>query len=151
MITFVASGTIGIPVTLLMYGTVRLERGLTSITYTSSPHTMNWMLISPITCKDFASLLVYSAIVSFTLSLIVGAGYTEILSPEWTPVRSICSIIPGMRMSVPSHTASTSISLPCKYLSTRIGWSCAIRLMIPMNSSISWSLIAICIPCPPST
>ena len=36
-------------------------------------------------------------------------------------VLSICSIIPGIRMSVPSHTASTSISFPCKYLSTRIG------------------------------
>ena len=31
IITCVASLTIGIPVTLLMYGTVRLERGLTSI------------------------------------------------------------------------------------------------------------------------
>ena len=57
-ITLVASGTIGIPVTLLMYGTVRLERGFTSMTYTSSPHTMNWMLISPMTCRDCASFLV---------------------------------------------------------------------------------------------
>ncbi len=30
----------------------------------------------------------------------VGAGYTEILSPECTPVRSICSMIPGIRISV---------------------------------------------------
>ena len=34
------------------------------------------------------------------LGVMLGAGYTEILSPEWTPVRSICSMIPGIRMSV---------------------------------------------------
>ena len=34
---WVASGTIGIPVTLLIYGTVREERGFTSMMYTSSP------------------------------------------------------------------------------------------------------------------
>ena len=74
------------------------------------------------------------------------AGYTEILSPEWIPALSICSIIPGIKISVPSHTASTSISLPTKYLSTKIGCSCAIRLIMPINSVISSSLIAICIP-----
>ena len=32
------------------------------MTYTSSPMAMNWILISPLTCSAFASLLVYSAI-----------------------------------------------------------------------------------------
>ena len=145
-ITLVARGTIGIPVTLLIYGTVRLERGLTSITYTSSPRTMNWMLIIPITCSALARRLVYSAIVSFAFSLMVLAGYTEILSPEWIPARSICSMIPGIRISSPSHTASTSISLPIRYLSTRIGCSCAIWLITPIYSSTSSSLTAILMP-----
>ena len=46
MITLVARSTIGIPVTLLMYGTVLEERGFTSMTYTSAFMAMNWILIS---------------------------------------------------------------------------------------------------------
>ena len=103
-------------------------------------------LIIPMTCSALARRLVYSAIVSFAFSLMVLAGYTEILSPEWIPARSICSIIPGIRMSSPSHTASTSISFPIRYLSTRIGCSCAIWLITPMYSSTSSSLTAIRIP-----
>ena len=49
------------------------------------------------------------------------AGYTLMLSPEWTPVRSTCSMMPGMNTSVPSQTASTSTSLPMIYLSTSTG------------------------------
>ena len=44
--------------TSLIYGTVRLDLGFTSITYTSSPHTINWILISPMTCKERASFFV---------------------------------------------------------------------------------------------
>ncbi len=44
---------------------------------------------------------------------------TEMESPECTPARSICSMIPGMYTCSPSQIASTSISLPTIYLSTR--------------------------------
>src|SRR4029079_2957146 len=44
------------------------------------------------------------------------------LSPEWTPARSTCSMIPGISTSRPSQTASTSISTPSRYLSTRSGF-----------------------------
>ena len=81
----------------------------------------------------------------------VCAGYTEILSPECIPALSTCSMIPGISMSSPSHTASTSTSLPMMYLSTSIGCSWVCLLMISMNSMISLSEIAICIPCPPRT
>ena len=68
------------------------------------------------------------------------------------PARSICSMIPGIRISVPSHTASTSISFPLKVFYLQgLGDPVRFLLMIPMNSSISLSLIAICIPCPPRT
>ena len=56
-----------------------------------------------------------SSFVKFT------GGYTAMESPEWTPARSTCSIIPGISMEVPSDTASTSTSMPLKYLSIRIG------------------------------
>ena len=68
-------------------------------------HTQYVQGTVPVSC-------VYSSIVAFALSLMVWAGYTEILSPEWIPALSICSMIPGIRISLPSHTASTSISLP---------------------------------------
>ena len=83
------------------------------------------MLISPITCNDFASFLVYSAMIRLILSVKLIDGYTEILSPEWIPARSTCSMIPGIRISVPSQTASTSTSLPTRYLSIKIGCSCS--------------------------
>ena len=45
--TRVASSIIGTPVTLLIYGTVREARGLTSITYGSPRQIRSWMLTSP--------------------------------------------------------------------------------------------------------
>ena len=56
-------------------------------------------------------------------SVIVNVGYTLMLSPEWMPVRSTCSMMPGMYTCSPSHTASVSSSLPMMYLSTSTGWS----------------------------
>ena len=44
-----ASSTMGTPVTLLMYGTVRLERGFTSMMNTSLLYTTNWIFIRPTT------------------------------------------------------------------------------------------------------
>ncbi len=46
------------------------------------------------------------------------AGYTAIESPLWTPARSTCSMIPGMTTLSPSQMASTSASVPSRYLST---------------------------------
>ena len=44
-------------------------------------------------------------------------------SPEWMPVRSTSSMMPGTNTSLPSQTASTSSSLPTMYLSTSTGCS----------------------------
>ena len=43
--------------------------------------------------------------------VIVMAGSTHALSPEWIPASSICSIIPARNNSSPSYRASTSISI----------------------------------------
>ena len=65
------------------------------------------------------------AMIRLILSVKLIDGYTEMLSPEWIPARSTCSMIPGIRISVPSQTASTSTSLPTRYLSIKIGCSCS--------------------------
>ena len=45
-----------------------------------------------------------------------------VASPECTPASSMCSRMPPMNTSVPSDTASTSISTAfVRYLSTSIG------------------------------
>ena len=61
-------------------------------------------------------------------------------SPEWTPARSMCSMMPGMSSSSPSKTPSTSTSRPMRYLSTRMGCSCSTWLMMRMNSVMLRSL-----------
>ena len=150
-ITLVAISITGKFVTLLMYGTVLLERGFTSIIYTSLFCNMNWMFIIPITFNSLANSLVYLTIFSSDSLFTFCVGYTDILSPECTPVLSNNSIIPGIKTSSPSQIASTSISFPMIYLSTNIGCSCAILFISCINFSISKSSYAIAIPCPPST
>ena len=55
---------------------------------------------------------------------IVWGGITQAESPEWTPASSICSIIPAINTSSPSHNTSTSNSIASsKNLSTKIGCS----------------------------
>ncbi len=76
--------------------------------------------------KEVANRLGYPVLVrpSYVLGgqgMQIAFSDEEIESPEWIPVLSICSIIPGIKIFSPSHTASTSTSFPCKYLSTRIG------------------------------
>ena len=51
-------------------------------------------------------------ILRLAFSLTLKVGYTLIESPEWMPVRSTCSMMPGMKTSRPSQMASTSSSLP---------------------------------------
>ena len=57
-----------------------------------------------------------ATILALMSSSISEAGYTAMLSPEWIPVRSTCSMMPGIRMSSPSQMASTSISMPDQVL-----------------------------------
>ena len=79
------------------------------------------------------------------------AGYTAILSPECIPVRSTCSMMPGISISSPSQMASTSISMPERYLSISTGLSCLVERIIRIYSSMSSGQVAIIMFCPPST
>src|SRR5919202_1969460 len=65
------------------------------------------------------------------------AGYRAMLSPEWTPARSTCSMMPGISTSLPSHTASTSISTPSRYLSTSSGLRPEMSLAMAANERSS--------------
>ena len=42
-------------------------------------------------------------------------------APEWTPARSMCDMMPGISTDSPSQMASTSTSLPSRYLSISTG------------------------------
>ena len=72
-------------------------------------------------------------------------------SPLWTPARSTCSIIPGMSTDSPSQTASTSISLPSKYLSISTRRPSPAANALEMNLISSVGLRTISIALPPST
>ena len=82
---------------------------------------MNWMLNRPTMPISRPSLTVSSIISCFTFGLRLKDGYTLMLSPEWMPVRSTCSMMAGMKTFSPSQMASTSVSLPWMYLSTSTG------------------------------
>ena len=72
-------------------------------------------------------------------------------SPEWTPVRSMCCMTPGISTSVPSEMTSTSSSLPMRYWSTRTGFSILPERMISMYRRTSSSLWAMTMFWPPMT
>ena len=97
------------------------------------------------------SFFAYVRIVPFTLSEIENGGYTLILSPLCTPVRSTSSMIPGTNTSIPSHTASTSTSLPTIYLSTSTGFSSLMSTALFRYLRSDPSSETICIALPPST
>ena len=75
-----ATSTIGTPVTLLRNGTVRLARGLTSITKTSPSRpaplriTTYWMFINPRTPRPMPIWRVYSMIAPTSPGKRLGAG-----------------------------------------------------------------------------
>src|SRR5487761_1439849 len=117
-ITRVASLTIGTPVTLERKGTVRDERGLTSSTYTCPRCTTYCTLTIPRRRRCRAIFTVYSTTWSSSEASRLCAGYTAYESPECTPARSTCCMTPGMTTVSPSVIASTSTSVPCRYLST---------------------------------
>ena len=81
------------------------------------------MLISPLVPRDSASFSEQSTITFSIRSPMEKGGYTAIESPEWTPVRSMCCMTPGISTSAPSEITSTSSSLPMRYWSTRTGFS----------------------------
>ena len=47
------------------------------------------------------SVSVVATILALISSSMSEAGYTAMLSPEWMPVRSTCSMMPGIRMFFP--------------------------------------------------
>ena len=81
------------------------------------------MLIRPRVPRDNASFSEQSTMVLSIRSPMEKGGYTAMESPEWTPVRSMCCMTPGMSTSTPSEITSTSSSLPIKYWSTSTGFS----------------------------
>ena len=60
-------------------------------------------------------------------------------------------MMPGIRMSSPSHTASTSTSVPIRYLSIKIGLSMPPARMMFMYRTISSGSNAMIMFCPPKT
>ncbi len=84
-----ASGT---PVALDTNGTVRLARGLASITKTWWLWTAYCTLTRPRTSRASAMARVWPSMTSMTAGLSVGGGMTQALSPEWTPASSTCSM-----------------------------------------------------------
>src|ERR1700687_3103160 len=67
------------------------------------------------------------------------------------PARSTCSKMPGMTMSSPSNTASTSTSVPARYLSTSSGALGWIGGALSAYAASCASLYTISMPRPPST
>ena len=167
----IANLTKGTPVTFDINGTVLLDLGFTSRTYTlvfkfwtldfdpaplkerygCPPKTTNWMLINPLVFKDKAIFSVYCTTVLISVSDKVWVGYIAKESPLCTPALSTCSIIPGITTVSPSHTASTSTSLPSKYLSINISLPDATSIALFNNLVSSSSFWTISIPLPPKT
>ena len=137
------------PVALPTKGTVRLARGFTSMTYTSSPCTAHWQFIRPRTpsrsaiCRD--SRLISSTVSGFSEC----GGIVQAESPEWMPASSMCSITAATiarggwasKSGEPadcwpkSATTSTSHSVALKRKrSTRIGWPA--RSLAPSASTM---------------
>ena len=161
-ITRVATLASGTPVALATNGTVRLARGLASITYTVVPVTAYCTLIRPRTSRRSAIAAVYASITSTTHDGSVGGGIAHAESPEWTPASSTCSMTPPMSTSpASSRTASTSTSTASsRKRSISTGRSddsppSRPRLPKPASSPIadaSWlTSSTICIARPPST
>ena len=72
-------------------------------------------------------------------------------SPEWTPARSMCSIMPGMSTRSPSEMTSTSSSVPGMYLSTSTGLSMPPARMVSIYVFVCSGVREMVIFCPPMT
>ncbi len=71
----------------------------------------NWTFMSPTTLSARASLRVSSRRSACISRVRLMGGSEQPESPEWTPACSTCSMMPPMRTSSPSQTASTSTSM----------------------------------------
>ena len=108
--------------TLDTKGTVRDARGFASRTQIRSSLLASCRLIRPRTSSRSASLRVMRSTSSSSSSDSVAGGIWHEESPEWIPASSMCSITAPMKTSVPSLTASTSISIaPSRNRSIRTG------------------------------
>ena len=111
-ITRAATLARGTPVALATNGTVRLARGLASMTNTWPCFTAYCTLSGPRTSRASAMARVWDSMTSITSADRVGGGITQALSPECTPASSTCSITAPMNTSpVRSRMASTSTSI----------------------------------------
>ena len=111
----------GVPIALLMKGTVLLALGFTSITNIFSSLIASWILINPTIFKFSVINLVISSILETKFLGIDWVGKEHAESPKWTPASSICSRIPAIKTFFPSEIASTSISFaPNKNSSIKI-------------------------------
>ena len=108
--------------TLLTNGTVREARGFTSRMNTCPPWMANWMFIRPMTRSSRASATVWRRTSSSSSAGIECGGSEQALSPECTPARSMCSMMPATTIVSPSLIASTSSSIASsRNWSTRTG------------------------------
>ncbi len=107
-----ARSTIGIFDILLQIGTVRLARGFASMIQKIPSLRTNCMFRRPWISSSFEIILTVSRTFFFCSSLSEKLGNTAIESPECIPDGSMCSNMPGMSTSSPSHTASHSNSFP---------------------------------------
>ena len=149
--TRVATWTSGMPTALLTNGTVRLARRLASKTYRRVPSYTNWMFKNPCTFSARASRTVLTTMAAATPSERCCAGKRAMLSPECTPARSTCSMIPGISTDVPSEIASTSTSSPSTYRSINTGCAGSRASASATNTRTRSAVSAISMPCPPST
>ncbi len=174
IITFAARFAQPMPVALPTKGTVRLARGFTSMTYTSSAPvswffcTAHWQFISPRTPRRSAICRDKRLISSIVSGFSECGGIVQAESPEWMPASSMCSITAATiarggwasKSGEPadcfpkSATTSTSHSVALKRKrSTRIGWparSLAPRASIMYRRSCPSSK-TVSIARPPST
>ena len=107
-----ATFTSGTPVALATNGTVRLARGLASITNTWFAFTAYCTLMRPTTSSSVAMARVWPSITAMVSGLSEYGGSAQAESPECTPASSTCSMTPPMITSpVTSRMASTSTSV----------------------------------------
>ena len=102
---------------------------------------MNWMLISPMTCRALASLLVYSSIVSFTVSLMRRRRiYGDTVSGVDTGTLDMLHDTRNQDIGSVAHRVNLNLFAHAGIYQRGSGDPARYRLMMPMNSSMSSSL-----------
>ena len=67
--------------------------------------------MSPPTSSASASAVVWRSRAAMVSGESERGGSEQAESPEWMPASSMCSMMPAMNTSLPSQSASTSISI----------------------------------------